>query len=47
MPNTGSYALSPAAYRQRNNLNMTNMHFGFIHISLMNPTQYSGLSVSP
>ncbi|XP_034249969.1 protein mesh isoform X2 [Thrips palmi] len=45
--NTGSYSLSPAAYRQRNNLNMTNMHFGFIQISLVNPTQYSGLSVSP
>ncbi|KAE8741013.1 hypothetical protein FOCC_FOCC013459, partial [Frankliniella occidentalis] len=47
VPNTGSYSISPGAYRQRNNLNMTNMHFGFIQISLMNPTQYSGLSVSP
>ncbi|KAK3909063.1 Protein mesh [Frankliniella fusca] len=42
VPNTGAYSLSPGAYRQRNNLNMTNMHFGFIQISLMNPTQYSG-----
>ncbi|XP_073993823.1 sushi domain containing 2 mesh isoform X2 [Rhodnius prolixus] len=45
--NTGSYVISPANYRLRNNLQLSDLVFGFLQINLTNPTQYQGLTVSP
>ncbi|XP_037921986.1 protein mesh isoform X5 [Hermetia illucens] len=45
--NTGSYIIAPANYRNRWNPNNNDMQFGFIHINLTNPTDYSGLDISP
>ncbi|KAL1114994.1 hypothetical protein AAG570_007817, partial [Ranatra chinensis] len=47
VPNTGSYIISPANYRQRNNYYLDDMVYGFLQINLTNPTQYEGLTISP
>lgn len=45
--NTGVYIISPANFRTRTNQNTSDMQFGFLHISLVNPEQFNGLSISP
>ncbi|XP_063236326.1 protein mesh isoform X2 [Bacillus rossius redtenbacheri] len=45
--NTGTYVISPANYRSRNNLATRDLQFGFIMINLTNPINYEGLTISP
>lgn len=45
--NTGVYTITPANYRLRDNSNLTDLQFGFLHISLVNPEQFNGLAISP
>uniref|UniRef100_A0A1B6DF11 AMOP domain-containing protein n=1 Tax=Clastoptera arizonana TaxID=38151 RepID=A0A1B6DF11_9HEMI len=45
--NSGRYTIVPANYKNRDNYLTSDMRFGFLKLSLTNPTQYSGLSVSP
>ncbi|XP_012265044.2 protein mesh isoform X2 [Athalia rosae] len=45
--NTGYYTIIPANFRNRDNIMHRDMQFGFIRINLTNPTQYSGLDISP
>ncbi|XP_033217639.1 protein mesh isoform X2 [Belonocnema kinseyi] len=45
--NTGIYTITPANYRNRENFFHQDMHFGFIQINLTNPSQYSGLDITP
>lgn len=47
MTNTGVYTITPASYRQRNNNNVNDLQFGFIHINLTTPENFNGLTVSP
>lgn len=47
LTNTGVYTIVPANYRQRNNNNVSDLQFGFIHINLTNPENFNGLSISP
>ncbi|XP_012287244.1 protein mesh isoform X2 [Orussus abietinus] len=45
--NTGAYTIAPPMYRNRENPRHQDMYFGFIQINLTNPTQYSGLEITP
>ncbi|XP_046747769.1 protein mesh isoform X1 [Diprion similis] len=45
--NTGTYTIIPSNFRARENPLFLDMHFGFIKINLTNPSQYSGLNISP
>lgn len=45
--NTGSYIINPENYRLREHPHLKDIEFGFLHINLTNPEQYSGLKISP
>lgn len=45
--NTGSYIIRPANYRDKYNPDVQDIVFGFIKINLTDPTQYSGINLSP
>lgn len=47
IPNNGKYVISPANFRNRDNPKNNDMQFGFLHINLTNPEDYSGLKISP
>lgn len=45
--NTGHYTINPENYRLKENPELLDVEFGFVHINLTNPEQYSGLKISP
>lgn len=45
--NGGVYTIAPGDYRLRDNILTSDMQFGFIQINLTNPTENSGMSISP
>ncbi|XP_015599243.1 protein mesh isoform X2 [Cephus cinctus] len=45
--NTGAYTITPSNYRDNENPGQRDMLFGFLKINLTNPSQYSGLEISP
>ena len=45
--NNGYYTIAPGNYRNRDNPKNNDMQFGFLHINLTNPQDFSGLLISP
>lgn len=45
--NSGSYVITPANYKGRNDPLTNDMQFGFLQINLTNPKQYSNLPITP
>lgn len=45
--NSGSYVITPANFRSRFDERTNDMQFGFLQINLTNPSQYSGLDITP
>lgn len=47
IPNSGEYVIDPTAFEDRDNIQNLDLTFGFLQIQLINPTVYSGISISP
>ncbi|XP_011501466.1 PREDICTED: protein mesh [Ceratosolen solmsi marchali] len=45
--NSGVYVITPANFANRNDELTNDMQFGFLQINLTNPSQYSGLDITP